>query len=123
MNTQDIVQRQKNSRKPKDANRTLLKEYLHYWYMLLITAITCLPGYVIEIFLYNLMVAKKLSAFASATIAIFLGGLISTLPFLILNIVLCVKKKKYYAIVVQIAILEIIGMAFFLYNQVLLAVA
>ncbi len=123
MNTEDIIQRQKKNTKPKDARRTLTGEYLHYWYMLLITAVTCLPGYVIEVFLYNLMVAKKLSAFASATISIFLGGLISTLPFLVLNIVLCVKKKKYYAIVVQIVLLEIIGMVFFLHNQVLLAVA
>lgn len=118
MDREDIISRQQGRRVKPQVKRTLMKEYLHFWYILVITVLMCFPGYASEVLLYNLMIVKGLSAFGAALIAIFLGGLISTLPFLILNIVLCVKKKKYYAIVFQIALMEILGLVFFLYNQI-----
>ncbi len=119
MEREDIIARQQG-RKVKPAQRSLIKEYLRHWYVILLTVLMCYPGYASEVLLYNIMIMNNLAPFGAAIISIFLGGLISTVPFLILNIVLCVKKKKYYSIVFQIAVMEIIGMSFFLYNQILL---
>ena len=117
MDREDIIARQQG-RKPQVKKRSLMGEYLHYWYILVLTVLMCYPGYACEVLLYNVMLINGISAFGSALLSIFLGGLISTIPFLILNIVLCVKKKKYYAIAFQIALMEILGLVFFLYNQI-----
>ncbi len=114
MNTREIIQ---NQNKRKKAQTTLIKEYIKRWYVLLITVLTCFIGYAAEILIYSTLCTMNMSHFASAIVAIFLGGIISTLPFLILNISLAVRKKKYYAIAVGIIVMEIIGMAFFVYNQ------
>lgn len=113
------VKRAKPSR--KNVERTLMGEYLHRWYILLLTILMFYPGYAAEILIYNTILMNGVPPFGAALLGILIGGIISTLPFLILNIVLCVKKKKYYAIVFQVAAMEIVGMAFFIYNQVLLA--
>ncbi len=119
MDREDIIARQQGIKvKPQVRERTLFGEYLRYWYILILTVLMCYPGYACEVLFYNIMIINNLAPFGAAVISIFLGGLISTIPFLILNIVLCVKKKKYYAIVFQIAVMEIIGLAFFLYNQI-----
>lgn len=118
MDREDIISRQQERKSKPQVQRSLLGEYLHFWYILVLTVLMCFPGYIGEVFLYNYMIAKGLSAFGSAIIAIFLGGLICTLPFLVLTIILCVKKKKFYSIVFQISLMEILGLAFFLYNQI-----
>ena len=118
MDREEIIARQQGRKTKPQMQRTLLGEYVHFWYILFITVLMCFPGYACEVLLYNVMLINKISPFGSALIAIFVGGLISTLPFLVLNIVLCVKKKKYYSIVFQISAMEIIGLSFFLYNQI-----
>lgn len=117
MNTEDIIQNQKR-RTAKKTQTTIIREYIKRWYILLLTVITCFAGYAAEILIYSTFCTLSLPHFAAALIAIFVGGLISTLPFFVLNIVLAFKKKKYYAIAIQIIVMEIIGMAFFVYNQV-----
>ncbi len=119
MERQDIIARQQ-AKKEAPARRTLMGEYIRKWYVLILTVLMCYPGYASEVLVYNTMIINKVGPFVAALVSIFAGGLISTIPFLILNIILCVKKKKYYAIVFQIAVMEILGMAFFLYNQVML---
>ncbi len=97
--------------------KSLIKEYLRRWYVFLFTIIMCLPAYVCEVLLYNVFVLKGISAFISGIMAIFIGGFVASLPLLVLNIKLISKKKKYYAIPVQIAVIEIIGMAIFVVSQ------
>lgn len=121
MDSETIIQRQ--SKKKIKKNKTLVREYLSKWYVLLLTVAMCFPGYAAEVLLYNVMVMNKLSNFAAAFLAILIGGLICTLPFFAFNLYLIIKKKRYYAIVWQIAVMEIIGMVFFLYNQILLNVS
>lgn len=118
MDTEGTIRRQNRIRAKR--NRTLAGEYLHKWYVLVLTVIMCFPGYAAEVLLYNVMVMNKFPAFLAAFLAILIGGLICTLPFFAFNLYLVLKKKKYYAIVCQIAVMEIIGMVFFLYNQILL---
>ena len=121
MDREDIIARQqgkKKKTKTQKIRKSLMSEYLHYWYILILTVLMCYPGYACEVLFYNVMLINELSPFVAAIISIFVGGIISTLPFLILNIVLCVKKKKYYAIAFQVAVMEITGLAFFLYNQI-----
>ena len=98
--------------------RSLFKEYLHSWYVWLITLIMCVPAYMIEIFLGSLFVAKNVPAMVAALLSMFLGGFIACIPLLILNIYLIVKKKKYYAIGVQIIAIELLGLLFYLYSKV-----
>ena len=93
---------------------------MHHWYIFLLTIPTCLVGYAGEIILFNFMSLSPLPNFLAAFFAMLLGGLISTLPLFILNLVLFFKRKKRYALVFQIVVMEVIGMAFFLYNQVVL---
>ena len=119
MDTQNIVDRQRRTKKEKP-KRTLLQEYVHHWYIFLLTIPTCLVGYAGEIILFNFMSLSPLPNFLAAFFAMLLGGLISTLPLFILNLVLFFKRKKRYALVFQIVAMEVIGMAFFLYNQVVL---
>ena len=119
MDTQNIVDRQRRTKKEKP-KRTLLQEYVHHWYVFLLTILTCFVGYAGEIILFNFMSLSPLPGFLAAFFAMLLGGLISTLPFFILNLVLFFKRKKCYALVFQIVAMEVIGMAFFLYNQVVL---
>ena len=116
MNTEEIIKNQ-NRRNEKKTQTTLIREYIKRWYVLLITVLTCFVGYAAEVLIYSTLCTMNMPHFAAALIAIFLGGTISTLPFLILNISLAVRKKKYYAIAVGIIVMEIIGMAFFVYNQ------
>ena len=118
MDREEIIARQHIRKRNPKVKRTLMGEYLRNWYVLVLTILMCVPGYVCEVILYNSMMAKGLSAFGAAFLAILLGGLITTLPFLILNIVLCVKKKMYYSIVFQVCLMEILGLVFFLYNQI-----
>jgi len=119
MNTEDIIRTQQKKRM-KNVDRPLIIEYLRRWYIIILTVFMCFPGYATEVLLYNFFVLKQLPHFLSAIMAIFLGGLISTLPFFILSIYLASKKKKYYAIAFGICVLEIVGMIFFLYNQMVL---
>lgn len=114
MNTEEIIQ---NQNRRKKTQTTLIKEYIKRWYVLLITVLTCFVGYAAEVLIYSTLCTMNMPHFAAALIAIFLGGIISTLPFFILNILLAVRKKKYYAIAVGIIAMEIVGMAFFVYNQ------
>lgn len=119
MDREEIIARQQGIKvKSKVRERALIGEYLRYWYVLVLMVLMCYPGYACEVLFYNIMIINNLAPFGAAIISIFLGGLISTVPFLILNIILCVKKRKYYAIVFQIAVMEIIGLVFFLYNQI-----
>ena len=123
MEREDIIarQQQRKSEKAQMPQRTLVGEYVHYWYILLITLATCYAGYSFEVLLFNFITMSGLSAFVAALIAIFLGGLFSTLPFCILNIVLAAKRKKYYAIAVQVVVMELIGMFFFVYSRFTIA--
>jgi hypothetical protein len=116
METEDIIARQKESKKPA-VQRSLAKEYLCKWYVFILTVLTCYAGYSFEIVIYNFLLMAEISAFCSSLLAIFLGGLVSTLPFLVLNLALVFKKKKYLAIVFQIVAMEIIGMVFFVYSR------
>lgn len=104
--------------RPMPKPKSLIKEYLRRWYVFLLTIIMCLPAYVGEVLLYNVFVLKGISAFLAGLMAIFIGGFIASIPLLILNIKLIAKKKKYYAIPVQIAVIEIIGMAIFVVSQI-----
>lgn len=108
----------RNEQRPIKKPRSLFKEYLRRWYVFFFTLLMCLPAYVCEVLLYNIFVMKDITAFLAALMAIFIGGFVATIPLLIVNIKLIVKKKKYYAIVVQIALTEIIGMAIFILSQI-----
>ena len=119
MDTQNIISRQQRTKKEKP-QRNLFQEYVHYWYIFLITIPTCLVGYAAEIILFNFMSISALPKFLAAFFAMLLGGLISTFPLFILNLVLFFKRKKRYAAVFQIVITEVVGLVFFLYNQVVL---
>lgn len=119
MNTDEInVKRHKKHKEHID--RPLTTQYLRRWYVLILTVLTCFPGYAAEVLMYNFFAMKNIPHFAAAVIAIFLGGMISTLPFFILSMVLAFKKKKYYALAIGVIVLELVGMAFFLYNQIIL---
>ena len=117
METEEIIQNQRKRRR-KNTGRSLGKLYLRHFYVFVLTALMCFPGYASEVLLYNMFIMKNIPAFLSAFSAMLLGGIVSTLPFLVLNIILVVKKKKYYAIAFQVIFTEIIGMIFFIYNQV-----
>ncbi len=120
METEEIIQNQRKRRRKK-TNISLGKHYLRHFYVFILTALMCFPGYASEVLMYNMFVMKGIPAFLSAIIAMLVGGIVSTIPFLVLNIILVVKKKKYYAIAFQIILIELIGMIFFIYNQVGLA--
>lgn len=106
--------------KPKRHPRSLFIEYLRHWYVIILTVLMCFPAYAVEALAYSFLLVKKIPAFGAALISIGMGGFIATFPLLILNIILIVRRK-YYAIAVQIALLELIGTAFFLVNQIGLA--
>ena len=119
MNTEEIIRNQRRRKKP--VRRSLFKEYLHRWYILLLTALTCIFGYAAEAIIYGTLSAMSMTHFVAAIIAIFLGGIISTFPFFIFNLVLTFRHKRYSALVVTITALELIGMIFFVFNQIGLA--
>ncbi|MBQ8588184.1 MAG: hypothetical protein IJ454_02205 [Clostridia bacterium] len=120
METEEIIQNQRKRRRKK-TNISLGREYLRHFYVFILTALMCFPGYAAEVLIYNMFVMKDMPPFLSAFVSMLVGGIVSTLPFLVLNIILVVKKKKYYAIAFQIMLVEIIGMVFFVYNQMGLA--
>lgn len=105
-------------KRKKLVKRSLFKEYLHGWYVFLITVIMCVPAYVAEIFLCSLFVAKGTVPMVAALLSMFLGGFIACIPLLVFNIYLIIKKKKYYAIAVQIIAIELLGLLFYLYSKV-----
>ena len=122
-NTDDISPettgpRRGNKKFRRIARRSLFKEYLHSWYVFLITLIMCVPAYMIEIFLGSLFVAKNIPPMVAALLSMFLGGFIACIPLLVLNIYLIAKKKKYYAIAVQIIAIELLGLLFYLYSKI-----
>lgn len=119
MNTEEIIRNQNRRKKP--VRRSLIKVYLHRWYILVLTALTCIFGYAAEAILYGTLSAMSMTHFLAAIIAIFLGGIISTFPFFVYNLVLAFRYKRYSALVVTIIVLEIIGMLFFVCNQIGLA--
>ena len=98
--------------------RSLFMEYVHAWYVFLITLLVCAPAYMTEIFLGSLFVAKNVPPMVAALLTMFFGGFIATLPLLVLNIYLIAKKKKYYAIAVQIIAIELLGLLFFLCSKI-----
>jgi len=120
METEEIIQNQRKRRRKK-TNISLGREYLRHFYVFILTAIMCFPGYASEVLAYNTFIMNGMPHFLSAFIAMLFGGFVSTLPLFVLNIILVIKKKKYYAIAFQIILTEIIGMVFFVYNQVGLA--
>lgn len=103
-------------RKKIRKNRSLFMEYVCHWYIILLSFIMCFPAYMAEAFLGSLFIAKGITPFWSALLTMFVGGFIATFPFLILNIVLVVRKK-YYAIPVQIIVMELLGLSFYLYHK------
>ena len=111
------------SRRKVRPKRSLLMEYVCHWYVILLSFIMCFPAYMGEIFLGSLFIAKGVSPFWSALLTMFIGGIIATFPFLILNILLVARKKKYYAIAVQLITMEFLGLAFFLYHKMAIMVA
>ena len=112
------------SRKKRSAKRmikrSLFKEYVRHWYVIVISIMAFFPAYMLEILLGNLFIAKNIPPFLAALLTMFVGGFIATLPFLALNIYLIAKKKKYYAIAVQIIVMEIIGIVFYVYSKIAL---
>ncbi len=109
------------TRRRKPVKRSLAMEYLRHWYVILISMMTCVPAYMMEIFLANFFIARNVPPFVAALITMFIGGLIATLPLLALNIYLVVKRKKYYAIAIQIILMELLGIVFYLWNQISIA--
>lgn len=114
-----------NAEKPRkkvNKNRSLFMEYVYHWYVVLLSLIMCFPAYLAEIFLSNLFIAKSIPPFWAALLTMLVGGFIATFPLLILNIVL-VARKKYYAIAVQLVLMEFLGLAFFLHYKMAMAFA
>jgi len=107
----------------KIVKRSLFKEYVRHWYVILISIMMFFPAYMLEILLGNFFIAKNIPPFGAALLTMFLGGLIATLPLLALNIYLIVRKKKYYAIAVQIILMELLGIIFYLYSKIVVALA
>ncbi len=118
----DTVSKTVTPRKKVRKKRSLFMEYVCHWYIILLSFIMCFPAYMGEIFLGSLFIAKGVPLFWSALLTMFIGGLIATFPFLILNIVLVVRKK-YYAIAVQLITMELLGLAFYLYHKMAIMVA
>lgn len=105
--------RQKSTVRRRKKQKSLIAEYICHWYVILLCLVLYPIANMTQIFLNSFFLAKNMPGFLSALLTMFLGGLIATFPFLILNIVLA-KRKKYYAIVVQIVTMELIGIVLYL---------
>ncbi len=103
----------KTTVKRRKKQKPLIAEYICHWYVILLCAVLYPIANMSQIFLNNFFLAKNMSGFLAALLTMFLSGLIATFPFLILNIILA-KRKKYYAIVVQIVTMELIGIVLYL---------
>lgn len=96
---------------------SLFMEYIRHWYVLLITLLTCVPGFLMTAPIYTIFQLNAIKPFVSALLTMAVCGFVATLPMLILNILLVVRKK-YYAIAVQICLFEFVGTLFFLVTQI-----
>jgi len=98
------------------SNKTLIQEYTSHWYVWLINIFFLFPAYMILPFALSLFMTKSVSLFWSSIFAICVSGLIGTLPLLVLNIRLALRKK-YYALAVQFVLFDLIGTIFFVINS------
>ena len=96
---------------------SLFMEYIRHWYVILITLFTCVPAFLMTAPIYTVFQLNAIKPFVAALLTIAVVGFVATLPMLILNI-LMVVRKKYYAIAVQICLFEAVGALFFLITQI-----
>jgi len=101
------------------AKKSLFKEYLSHWYVILINILFLVPAYMIMPFALSYFMTSGFSMFWSGILAICVSGFIGTLPMFILNIKLAFRKK-FYALAVQFVLFDVVGTLFFVINKVLL---
>ena len=105
--------------KKNTANKSLFKEYLLHWYVILINILFLFPAYVIMPFAVSFFITSGLHVFWAGIFSVCVSGFIGTFPMLILNIKLA-ARKKFYALAVQFVLFDVVGTVFFVINQVLL---
>ena len=99
--------------------KSLFKEYLSHWYVILINILFLFPAYMIMPFALSFFMTSGFSMFWASILAICVSGFVGTLPMFILNIKLAVRKK-FYALAVQFVLFDVTGTVFFVINRVLL---
>lgn len=105
--------------KKQIVKKSLFKEYISHWYVILINILFLFPAYMLLPLALSFFMAKGVSVFWSGIIAICISGFVGTLPMLILNIRLA-ARKKFYALAVQFVLFDLTGTVFFVINRVLM---
>lgn len=100
-------------------NKSLFKEYISHWYVLLLCVLLMLPAYMVLPLTVSFFVTKGAATFWASILGIAASGFLATLPLLFLNIKLA-RRGKPYALAVQFILFDIIGTLFFIINQILL---
>lgn len=101
----------------KSTQKSLFKEYISHWYVILLCILLIFPAYVILPLTSSFFMTKGVDIFWSSLIAIVMAGFVATLPLLVLNIKLTFRRK-FYALAVQFVSFDIIGTAIFVINQI-----
>ena len=101
------------------AKKSLCREYLSHWYVILINILFLFPAYMIMPFALSYFMTSGFSMFWSGILAICVSGFVGTFPMLILNIKLA-ARKKFYALAVQFVLFDVVGTVFFVISKVLL---
>ncbi len=104
-------------RKKKISQKSLFREYMSHWYVILLCILLMFPAYMILPLTISFFMTKGVAVFWSSLIGIATAGFVATLPLLILNIMLTCRRK-YYALAVQFVLFDIIGTVFFVINQI-----
>lgn len=104
-------------KKNKISQKSLFKEYLSHWYVLLICVLLLFPAYMLLPLASSFFITKGVHVFWASISAIAVSGFVATFPLLILNIMLTFRRK-YYALAVQFVLFDVLGTAFFVVNQI-----
>ncbi len=99
------------------SQKSLFKEYISHWYVILLCILLLFPAYVALPLASSFFITKGINVFWASLIAIAMAGFVATLPLLVLNIKLTIRRK-YYALAVQFVLFDIIGTAIFVINQI-----
>lgn len=105
--------------KRKKVAKNLFGEYVLHWYVVLIGILLIFPSYALLPLVLSYCMAKGINAFWSGIISIAASGFVATLPMLILNIKLALRKKPY-ALAVQFVLFDVLGTAFYVINRVIM---
>ena len=105
--------------KKQITKKSLFREYISHWYVILINILFLFPAYMILPFALSFFITNGISVFCSSILAICISGFVGTLPMFVLNLKLA-AKKKFYALAVQFVLFDLTGTIFFVINRVLM---